>query len=229
MNGKDSVTTGVSPFFLIHGYNLDPLQLEEDIPVPENPRNPIEEAQLILAKLKDAATWAQASMASAQQEQELQANRHRNAAPEYKVDDTVWLSLKNVSTLRPSRKLDVRNGKFKVIEEIGSHAYRLNTPPGIHNVFHVDLLRSAAEDPLPSQIRHEPQPPAIDVDGHEEYYVEKILDEKIRYRQKHYLVKWMGWTAPTWVKASLMEETQALDDYLRRTAEEEEEGGNVRG
>ncbi|OJD09525.1 hypothetical protein AJ78_09038, partial [Emergomyces pasteurianus Ep9510] len=66
------------------------------------------------------------------------------------------------------------------------------------------------------------------VDGHEEYYVEKILKKKIRYRQKHYLIKWVDWTAPTWVKASLMKKTQALDDYLQRTTGGEE-GGNVRG
>ncbi|OJD09687.1 hypothetical protein AJ78_08979, partial [Emergomyces pasteurianus Ep9510] len=55
------------------------------------------------------------------------------------------------------------------------------------------------------------------VDEHEEYYVKKILKKKIRYRQKHYLIKWVSWTAPTWVKTSLMKETQTLDNYLQRT------------
>ncbi|OJD09390.1 hypothetical protein AJ78_09070, partial [Emergomyces pasteurianus Ep9510] len=90
------------------------------------------------------------------------------------------------------------------------------------------LLRSAAGDSLSFQICHESQSPAIDVDGHEKYYVKKILKKKIRYRQKHYLVKWVGWTAPTWVKTSLMKETQTLDDYLQGTTGGEEEG-NVRG
>ena len=28
INGRDATSTGVSPFFLQHGYNVDPLQLE---------------------------------------------------------------------------------------------------------------------------------------------------------------------------------------------------------
>ncbi|OJD13433.1 hypothetical protein AJ78_06105, partial [Emergomyces pasteurianus Ep9510] len=51
--------------------------------------------------------------ANAQQEQKFQVNHHQDAAPEYRVNDTVWLNLKNVSTLRPSKKLDVQNEKFK--------------------------------------------------------------------------------------------------------------------
>ncbi|OAX77137.1 hypothetical protein ACJ72_08568, partial [Emergomyces africanus] len=39
------------------------------------------------------------------------------------------------------------------------------------------------------KIHHESQLSVIDVDEHDKYYIEKILDEKIRYHQKYYLIK----------------------------------------
>ncbi|KAF4624767.1 hypothetical protein G7Y89_g13402 [Cudoniella acicularis] len=65
--------------------------------------------------------------------------------------DKVWLNLKNIRTDRPSKTLDVRNAKYTVIEVIGSYSYRLDTPPGISNVFYSQLLRLANDDPLLSQ------------------------------------------------------------------------------
>ena len=41
---------------------------------------------------------------------------------------------------RTSKRLDARHVKYKVLEKIGSHAYRLNTPGSIHNVFYIMLL-----------------------------------------------------------------------------------------
>jgi hypothetical protein len=65
-----------------------------------------------------------------------------------------------------------------VTEVVGSHSYRLDTPPGIHNVFYTRLLKPAKLNPLPGQIIHEPQPPALQVDGEEEYEIDEILDQK---------------------------------------------------
>ena len=89
-------------------------------------------------------------MALAQQAQEEYANKTRGQSVSYKVGDKVWLNLKNVRTDRPSKKLDAKHAKFTITEVISSHAYRLNTPGEIHNVFHSSLLRPAALDPLPS-------------------------------------------------------------------------------
>jgi hypothetical protein len=57
---------------------------------------------------------------------------------------------------RPSKKLDAKYAKYTVTEVIGSHSYRLNTPPGIHNVFHIRLIKPAIINPLPGQMLHEP-------------------------------------------------------------------------
>ena len=106
-------------------------------------------------------------MAKAQQDQETQTNRSRKVSLVYKVRDMVYLSLRNIKTKRPSKKLDNRSVKFTITKVIGLLSYRLNTPPGVHNVFHADLLRPAATDPLPSQVVDDPQPPTIIIDDNE--------------------------------------------------------------
>ena len=216
-NCHDSVTIGVSPFFLTHGYNPSPLSVTEEPRNHENqsPRSPIEQAEAIVQNLRRAAEWAQSAMALAQQRQEDHANRYRGPAFQYYPRDKVWLNLKNISIDRPSRTLGERAAQFTVIEPVGSHAYRLDTPPGVHDVFHTSLLRPAARDPLPSQTTNEPQNPALirEAGEPEEYEVEAILRDRELRGHKQYLVKWTGWRKPTWEPASAMADTIALDRY----------------
>ena len=175
-------------------------------------------------------------MANAQQQQEEYANRHRNPAPRYQVEDKVWLDLRNIKTNRPCKKLDAKNAKFTITECIGSHAYRLNTPPGIDNVFHTYLLRPAHDDPFPSQKRTDWQPPALTADNDdEEWLVEEILRERTvkvgRGERRELLVKWTGYARPTWEPASALDDTIALDHYegrLREAQNFDEGGDNVR-
>ena len=139
---------------------MDAVQLSTPV-TPRTTASPVAAAERIAKKLVDAHDWAQAALASAKDEQERQANAHRDPAPFYKPGDKVWLNLGNWETTRPSKKLDARSSLYTIQAAVGSHAYRLNTPPGIHPVFHTWLLRPAATDPLPSQRLPPYQPPAI--------------------------------------------------------------------
>ena len=47
-------------------------------------------------------------MATAQEAQEKAVNRGRVQALIYRVSDKVWLSLENITTDRPSKKLDAK-------------------------------------------------------------------------------------------------------------------------
>lgn len=211
INNRLATSTGLSPFFLTHGYNLEPIEINERLR-PDG-KSPVARGESIIQRLKEAAEWAQAAMASAQERQEENANTRRQPSDQFKPGDKVWLRLRYIRSDRPSRKFDWLSAKYTVLETIGSHACRLDTPPGIHNVFHVSLLRLAADDPLPSQRSDDYRPPAILTDDGEEYEVEEILQVKKVRKQWKALVKWTGYVKPTWEPLDQMVDTAALARY----------------
>ena len=129
----------------------------------------------------------------------------------------MWLDARNITTRRPSEKLDHRRlGPYEVVESVGPNAVRLRLPDSVrlHTVFHVSLLEHAASDPLPGQRRR--RPPAVIVDGEEKWVVERVLDSHLFYRKLQYLVKWMGDDTPTWQPVGNMENAMdAVRDFHR--------------
>jgi hypothetical protein len=215
--GRNAASTGIAPFFMTHGWNQEVFQFE--LPPDDNRESPVSSADRVLQKLKEVRELAEATMASAQEAQEKAANRKRTQAPLYRVGDKVWLSMENIRTDRPCKKLDQRHAKFTVQEVCGSHTYRLDVPPGVHNVFPTRLLHPANENPLPGQVVREPQPPGVPTDGNTEYEVEEILDEKSDQRRntrKQYLVKWSGYIRPTWEPHDFVANLVALDQWEER-------------
>ena len=77
LDNKPASTTGVSPFFLTHGYDATPIEIVEDKTRLEDASSPRKKGELIVQKLQEAQEFAQAAMAVAQQTQEQYANRSR--------------------------------------------------------------------------------------------------------------------------------------------------------
>ncbi|KAF7566012.1 hypothetical protein PtrM4_054460 [Pyrenophora tritici-repentis] len=217
----------------MHGYHNEPIQLVEERTIQNRPKKDGEVlAESFLQRLQDATEWAQAAIAMTQEKQQYQANKARTAAPRYKEGDWVFLNLRNVKTTRPSKKLDWLHGKYQVMRQVNSHSYQLNVPGKIHPVFHVDLLRYAPNDPLPSQKVGDTQPGPILVDGEEVWLVERVLDERTikqgRKGSKEAYVKWVDYTEPTWEPVSNVLKTDAWKKWIKLRAKKKG-GGNVTG
>jgi len=225
-NNQASETTGVSPFFGMHGFN--PVWQCDLSPPPagvaDDQRALAEDQRaLVTARtLADIHDHLRAEMGRAQDRQAANSDRGWLPAPRFLPGDRVWLNARNIVTRRPSRKLDHRRlGPFEVVADPHlrtSHAVRLDLPASmqIHPVFHVSLLEHAAQDPFPCQ--RQPPPPPVVVDGEDEYHVDDVLDSRIfgRWKKLQYLVQWTGYDRPTWETAANVDGLQAVDRFHAR-------------
>lgn len=222
LDNRPNQLTGLTPFFLTHGYNIEQIDVQTppDSKTSAASQNPRDRAAAFIAKLREAQDWAQTAMILSQQQQEHYANQKREPHQALRVGDKVWLNLKNVRTQRPSKKLDWIHHKYTVTKVINANVYELDTPRGIHNRFHTSLLRLAGNDPLPSQQSDDAEPPPIITeDGDEEYSIDHILDMRMRRGQQQVLVKWTGYVTPTWEPRSALEDTHALEVFLHKRGE----------
>jgi hypothetical protein len=195
-NSRVSDTTGFAPFFLTHG-TTPRTGLDIEPASVTGPSSLKVAAESLSQRLTKAWDWANAAIVVAQDDQEKHANKGRRAAPAYKVGDKVWLTLRD----RSREKLGPRNAKYTILEQVGSHNVRLDTPPGTLNTFHVNRLRPASNDPHDSQRVYEPQPPPIIDNGNSdeaEYELDFISKERWKGNQPQVLVHWRGYDQATW-------------------------------
>jgi hypothetical protein len=139
-------------------------------------------AQDLAETISDLTRMAQDAIIEAQDQQAKYANmKHREVS--YQTNDMVLLKTDHLhpDTLaqQPSKKLRAhRIGPFKIVDKIREVNYRLELPHNIriHPVFHVSQLEAYHENPFSE--RTVPPPPPIQINDHEEYEVEAILDHK---------------------------------------------------
>ena len=179
-----------------------------------------------LAEWADLATAARNSLEKAQRTNAKWYNTTRLPL-HFAEGDSVLLRAKNITTSRPSKKLDARYlGPFLVTKKIGKLAYRLDLPPSmarLHPVFNISLLEPWSEPfkfhnfkPGPTQIMEE-------TNSADRYEVEGILDHKdTKARGREYKVKWLGWPweAATWEPAENLDNCEEiLQEYFTNTTE----------
>ncbi len=136
-NNNESASTKLSLFFATKGLHprmsFDIVELSD---ASTRERILKQKALDISGNMETTWEFARKALAAAQESQSKQADQHRKDIT-YAVGDKVWLFTRNITTDRPSKKLDHKMlGPFEVIGNKGV-AVELQLPQSmkIHNVF----------------------------------------------------------------------------------------------
>jgi hypothetical protein len=135
----------------------------------------------------------------------------------------VLLSTRNIKFRgkKTSKLMPKYIGPFKIINKVGSVAYKLQLPDKyrLHPTFHVALLRRYQTDPT----RITASQPEQELDGEDYFKVERILDHQDRKKPGHsrvtrryFLIRWDGYppSEDSWEpEENLRECEDALNEY----------------
>ena len=209
-NGTPHTVTGQSPFFLTYGMEPRSFDLTSSASAT---------ALDDLPAFLHAATTA---LSAGQERQKLYYDRGRRAI-NFAKDDFVLLDRSGIhqSDLPVSLKFQSRFlGPYRVLStDIPRDNYTLELPHSfhrLHNVFHVSLLKPYIDPtsvPVPRSVTR-PQ-----ADAHDEFEVDRILGQRIRYNKPQYLVHWKGYdtSEATWEPASALTNCSTALAAFRKT------------
>ena len=148
-----------------------------------------EGAEKFVERMKKVQEEVKAALQKAQEEMKWYANRERGEVEEYRVDDLMLLSTKDLKYQMVGRRMDKFTerfvGPYKVKAIISNNAIELELPNTIRiypvvNVSQVQWYKSQVE----GQRKETPQP--VVIEGEEEWEVEKIINKrKVRGRDKY--------------------------------------------
>ncbi len=128
----------------------------------------------------------------------------------YAIEDKMYLCVKNIRSIRSSKKLDYKYYEsYNINMLINKQSYRLKLSANmrkIHNVFHVFLLESRKD------LAEKKQTSFIYVNDEEQWKIEQILNSR-KYREKlQYYIKWLNWNDihNEWLNANNMSHASEL-------------------
>jgi len=213
INNKIHTMTKVSPFMANYGREM---RMGGDI----RRKGKVESAVEFVERMKKVHEEAEAALKKTQEEMKRYVDRRRKETEVWKKGDQVLLSTKDlVFKERPTKKLMERYVGLYVIEEVvSSNAVKLKLPSSmrIHPVVNVNRIVWYKEQ-VKGQKVQEGKP--IEVEGVEEWEVEKILNKKKMRGVEKYLIWWKGFTAEgdTWERKENLKNAEEL----RNSREEE--------
>ena len=160
-------------------------------------------AERFVEKIKEIQEEAKAALRKAQEDMRKYADKKRSDADEYKVDDLVMLSTKDLKYQmvgRRTEKLTERFvGPYRIKKIVLSNAIELELPSTvkIHPVVNVSRIRRYVGQ-VEGQKKEQPLP--VIIEGEEEWEVERILNKRRVRGKDKFLVRWKGFTAEsdTW-------------------------------
>jgi len=182
VNNKVHMATKVSPFMANYGKEL---RMGGDI----RRKGKVESATVFVERMKKVQEEAEAVLRKTQEEMKKYVNRGRKESEVWKEGDQVLLSTKDlVFKERPSKKLTERYmGPYAIEEVVLLNAVKLQLPSSmrIHPVINVSRIVRYKEQ-VKGQKMEEGKP--VEIEGVEEWEVEKILNKKKIRGVKKYLI-----------------------------------------
>ena len=211
VNNKVHTATKVSPFMANYGREL---RMEGDI----RRRGKVEKAMEFVERMKKVHEEAGAALKKVQEDMKRQANRGRRETEDWKREDRVLLSTKDlVFKEKLARKLvDQYMGPYTIEKVVSTNAVKLRLPTSmrIHLVVNVSCIIQYKEQ-VEEQKKEEGKP--IEIEGVKEWEIEKILNKrKIRGVDK-YLVRWKGFTVEhdTWERKEELENAREMVEEFK--------------
>jgi len=188
-NNALSSATFSTPFFLNKDFHSR-MSFEPDVIEYESFRERLQaaKAENISEHMNKTLKFARESLAKTREQMMKQVNKHRKEV-DYEVESKVFLNERNIVTARSFKKLDDKMlDSFTNLDLVDS-SYKLKLPESmrVHDVFHSDLLRPAADDFLPDQ-KNEPSG-SIVVNDEDEWEIDDILNSRRYRRRLQYRVK----------------------------------------
>jgi len=218
-NNKIYTATKISPFKA--NYGQDPRMGFE-----RRRRGKYEAAGKFAERMKRIQKEAKAALGKTQEEMKKFANRRRREKEEYRVEDLVLLSTKDLKWQikgRRSEKLTERFvGPYKIKGIVSSNVIELELPKSIkiHPVVNVSRVRLYK---LQIEGQKKIPPKSIIIKEEEEFEMEKILNKRTVRGKEKFLVRWKGYTAEedTWENRENLGNTKELVEEFKRKYEEE--------
>ena len=213
VNNKTHTTTKVLLFMA--NYRRE-LRMGGDI----RKKGKVESVTEFVKKMKKVHKEAGAALWKTQEEMKRYVDRNRKEIEKWKKGDRILLSTKDlVFKERPTKKLTERYvGPYVIEKVVSTNAVKLRLPSSmrIHLVVNVSQIVQYKEQ-VKGQRKEEGKP--VEIEGIQEWEVEKILNKKKIRGVEKYLVQWKGFTAEEDIwerKENLRSAEEALEEFEGR-------------
>lgn len=206
-NNAAHESTKLSPFFIEYGWNP---RMSPDV------KGELDHPSLaeLFKDRAEAREQAMAALVLAAERAKWYFDLHKSEVP-FKVGDQVMIKGRDLRIRSSSAKLSAKNyGPYEITEQLGPVDFRLKLPRQlkVHPVFHASKFIPYYPDEIAGRNPKKPAP--IEVEGEEEFEVEKVLDSRVYRGRVQYLIKWKGYSESdnTWEPVRHLIHTKKLLD-----------------